>query len=73
MKTDKLLISLRIAALVTAIADAAFVISSALILGLFFGAIMLMPIWFGKVCLAVIIVNGAFLCIVGAYLIFRKQ
>lgn len=73
MRTDKFLIALRIAALSAAIVDALFVILSVLILGLFFGSIMLMPVWFGKVCLAVIIVNGAFLCVVGAYLLFRKQ
>lgn len=73
MKTDKMFFFFRIAALVTAIVDALFIIFGAVILGLFLGSVMLVPDWFGKLCLAIIIVNGSFLCVVAAYLIFRKQ
>ncbi len=73
MKTEKMLLVLRVAALFTAAVDALFVIASAILLGLVLGSVVLMPAWYGSICLSVIIVNAALLCVGGIYLLFRKQ
>lgn len=73
MKTEKLLLALRISAIIAAVVDALFVILCAVMLWLLVSARLLIAPWVGYVCLAVIIINGAFLCVAAAYLIFRKR